>query len=129
MKISRKDFIKKFWSVILIPYALYVILMAKKHSRVSLSKEVRISNNLNGEINFFEDVICIKSGEDVTVFSSKCTHLGCQINKAQDGVLICPCHGSKFDLQGKALKGPANKKLIKLEFDEDKATNEYIIKV
>jgi arsenite oxidase small subunit len=39
-------------------------------------------------------------GDDASVvaFSSLCTHKGCRVSyKAEQGVLICPCHWSTFD--------------------------------
>jgi Rieske Fe-S protein len=41
-------------------------------------------------------------------FSSKCTHKGCAVNKVADGTIDCPCHGSKFNLDGTVAKGPAD---------------------
>ena len=44
--------------------------------------------------------------------SAICTHLGCIANwKSEDGIIACPCHGSKFDKDGKVLDGPAPKPL------------------
>ena len=40
-------------------------------------------------------------------FSAKCTHKGCTVNKVADGTIDCPCHGSKFNLDGTVAKGPA----------------------
>lgn len=44
-----------------------------------------------------------------------CTHLGCspqfkppgELNRKWPGGLYCPCHGSKFDLAGRVMKGVA----------------------
>ncbi|MFD6416295.1 Rieske (2Fe-2S) protein [Streptomyces sp. NPDC060194] len=41
-------------------------------------------------------------------FSSKCTHQGCAVGEVADGVINCPCHGSKFDANDGSVKaGPA----------------------
>jgi Rieske Fe-S protein len=44
-------------------------------------------------------------------FSSTCTHKGCTVDKIADGTIDCPCHGSKFNLDGTVAKGPADKPL------------------
>jgi len=45
-------------------------------------------------------------------FSSICTHQGCPVTAVQDGAIICPCHGSRFDIDtGAAVVGPAEEPL------------------
>ncbi len=44
-------------------------------------------------------------------FSATCTHKGCTVDKVADGTIDCPCHGSKFNLDGTVAKGPAAKPL------------------
>ncbi len=40
--------------------------------------------------------------------SRTCTHLGCKLNYHElEGLLICPCHKSRFSKDGKRLAGPA----------------------
>jgi Rieske Fe-S protein len=43
--------------------------------------------------------------------SAKCTHKGCTVDKVADGTIDCPCHGSKFNLDGTVAKGPAQEPL------------------
>ncbi len=44
--------------------------------------------------------------------SAVCTHLGCITNwKADQGIIACPCHGSKFDRDGTKIAGPAPRPL------------------
>ena len=44
-------------------------------------------------------------------FSAKCTHKGCTVDKVADGTIDCPCHGSKFNLDGTVANGPAQEPL------------------
>jgi Rieske Fe-S protein len=43
--------------------------------------------------------------------SAICTHAGCTVNEVVDGTINCPCHGSKYNLDGSVANGPATKPL------------------
>ncbi|HEX4720917.1 MAG TPA: Rieske (2Fe-2S) protein [Pseudonocardiaceae bacterium] len=45
-------------------------------------------------------------------FSTTCTHLGCQVDKVADGLIQCPCHGSRYSVvDGSVKAGPAPRPL------------------
>lgn len=54
-------------------------------------------------------------------FSTVCTHAGCNVSEVTDGLISCPCHGSKFKLDGTVANGPAKTpleaKAIKVQGD------------
>lgn len=45
---------------------------------------------------------------DFKGFSNVCTHTGCTLNSVTDKTINCPCHGSKFNLDGTVAQGPAS---------------------
>ncbi len=95
----------------------------------SARTKIILPNNLSEGITFLDKVIVRKDGENVKVFSSSCTHLGCKINSEAEDELICPCHGSKFSFDGNPTVGPAVKPLKQLELHKDKKSGEVIVYV
>lgn len=59
-------------------------------------------------------VIISLPGSSFVALSRICTHANCLVNYDEvSQKLPCPCHGSKFDLTGAVLNGPATKALVK----------------
>ncbi len=60
------------------------------------------------------DGFVIKSGDSMVVLSSICTHQGCNVAyNAAESSFACPCHGSKFKLNGEVINGPAKLSLAR----------------
>jgi len=108
---NRRIFLK----VIAVGIASFFIFIWNKFTQNQIDfigqKEKILPFNKNKQISFFDNYIVVNEYETTTVLTSHCTHLGCKINKTENSRLICPCHGSEYDLQGKVLKGPAYKNL------------------
>jgi Rieske Fe-S protein len=47
--------------------------------------------------------------------SAVCTHLGCIVSQEGAGGFHCPCHGSRFDAEGRVIEGPAPRPLAYLD--------------
>ncbi|MBE9114695.1 FAD-dependent oxidoreductase [Lusitaniella coriacea LEGE 07157] len=50
---------------------------------------------------------------DSEALSLSCTHQGCTVQKQADGGFLCPCHGARYDAQGRVVQGPAQEDLPK----------------
>lgn len=75
-----------------------------------------------GTIKFDEEHRAYIVGGQGGVFalSAVCTHLGCITRyHADEGVIACPCHGSRFDAEGSVVHGPAPRALPWLEVKAD----------
>jgi len=63
-------------------------------------------DNAAGELAF--GGYAVKTGGKVSVFAINCSHLGCSVAlNEKDKSFDCPCHGSRFHLDGTVLRGPA----------------------
>jgi len=62
-------------------------------------------------------VALVREGDAVYALNLICTHLGCTVHVTPTE-LICPCHGSSFDRQGRVLKGPADRQLQRYQVVE-----------
>jgi Rieske Fe-S protein len=62
---------------------------------------------VGGGVIVGEIVVTQAAAGDFKGFSSTCTHAGCSVNEVVDGTINCPCHGSKFNLDGSVAQGPA----------------------
>lgn len=75
------------------------------------------STTLNVEQNVY--IIRAKEGYFYAL-SAVCTHLGCITNwKAEEGIIACPCHGSKFNIDGIKIAGPAPRPLPRFQITLD----------
>lgn len=52
-------------------------------------------------------ILVIHQATGFTALSAVCPHLGCAVrwDRAEETIL-CPCHGARFDHQGRVLSGP-----------------------
>ncbi len=65
-----------------------------------------------GSVTFLPErrVYVFNSADGFFCISSVCTHLGCNVRHVSTGFL-CPCHGSRYDENGRVVTGPAPKPL------------------
>ncbi|MCX6857351.1 MAG: Rieske (2Fe-2S) protein [Verrucomicrobia bacterium] len=69
-----------------------------------------------------------------TVFvtlDSVCTHAGCTVNKflRGNGAMMCPCHGSRYDVYGRVIGGPADTDLVSYKTTFSPSSNVITVEV
>ncbi|GAB3996859.1 hypothetical protein GCM10029992_18160 [Glycomyces albus] len=63
-----------------------------------------------------ETVIVQPTADEFLAFSALCPHQGTIVEAPDDsGTIICPNHGSQFDLEGELLQGPAETGLTEVD--------------
>ncbi len=93
--------------------------MVSRDRTINSKQNVDFPFNSNKLITFDGDFIIVNRRNETKVFSARCTHLGCKIDQFEGDKLLCPCHGSVFNLDGKVTKGPAVLPLKEIDFEID----------
>ena len=75
--------------------------MAEEHD-LAEDELVGVSTNGTG-------ILLARHGGTIHAILDRCSHRGCSLSEGSldDGVVTCPCHGSRFELDGTLVKGPA----------------------
>jgi len=96
-------------SVLKLP--IYIFNNAKSFIGTKIIKNKSwYSNNISFYNENGKSLACYKDNKGIKhIVHNKCPHLGCslifnEVEKTWD----CPCHSSRFDIDGKCIKGPSN---------------------
>ena len=84
-------------------------------------------DNAAGDLAFAGFVVKDEVGA-LNVFAVNCSHLGCSIIFNQSAQSFdCPCHGSRFHLDGTVLRGPAAYPLSNLTWKQDNNPQDIVV--
>ena len=128
-KLSRRDFLKLAQTTLLTASGLLglggLVRFLSYASQPPAPTEFDLgpaSDFAPGARTVFPDIpaVLIRSDNGFIALSLVCTHLGCTVESQAEG-FACPCHGSRFDLQGKVKRGPASMPLpaLRVEISPD----------
>lgn len=126
-EISRRDFLglASLWAAILPALTMIggAFRMVKPDVRYEESARFKIGTIENfpvGTVKKLEDkkVFIFSNDDGLHAVSSICQHLGCIVNQVEWGFL-CPCHGSRYNENGKVIGGPAPRSLPWLEISQE----------
>lgn len=121
--VSRRDFLSLASLGMVVTSALALVggmfRMSKPTVRYEEATKFKIGKAENfpvGTVKKLDDkgVFIFSQDDGLHAISSVCTHLGCIVAVSETG-FQCPCHGSKYDENGKVIGGPAPRNLAWLE--------------
>lgn len=116
---TRRSFIGTLISLVAGGWLLGKYLTPKVRQKKTLLTVPRSELPQEGALVYREArVAVLRQGESVYALNLVCTHLGCTVNVTPTG-LVCPCHGSRFDKEGKVLEGPADRPLERYRVEAD----------
>lgn len=80
----------------------------------------RATDFVRGTTTYVEDakVFVRRDEQGIRAVSAVCTHLGCTVRREGTG-FVCPCHGSRYDENGRVTGGPAPRGLAHLAVTRD----------
>ncbi len=93
---------------------------------------IRVPANAPSSLPAGDPALVVKlSSGGYACFDAVCTHNGCRVGwDAQDGVMLCPCHGAAFDPNNHAavIQGPTDTPLMELPIAIDPKTGAITLK-
>ena len=128
---DRKKFLKLTLLLVLLHPLKFILSMTSitrgQNKNRKLFAEIPI--DVPDGITFYGSFFSNKSNESLRFYSTKCTHLGCRIKRQEKSQLVCRCHGSRFDTDGRVITGPADRDLQPLEYSIDHKEKKIVVKL
>jgi nitrite reductase/ring-hydroxylating ferredoxin subunit len=129
-RISRRGLLRVAGTLVGTPIAVAFASMLQRLQARQAPREVVVPPDIQGDVTFVDTVIVSRDHVGaLRVLSARCPHLGCQIDRLVDGVLVCPCHGSRFHPDGSVVSGPASSPLADLPYEIVRTTGNLIVHV
>ena len=118
VKRTRRNFLRQLSLILASIAGFFAFISLFRFAIPGLSKagnRVKIGKPASYPLNDYTYIpeyklFIYRDNAGVKVVSAICTHLGCVIEKTEEG-FQCPCHGSCFNESGKVISGAASKDL------------------
>jgi Rieske Fe-S protein len=117
---SRRDFLGELWrwagwtlsaaSGLLL---FRVLRAASPHVREIALDPQTVARAVDSGGSAVGDLFVTGNAAAPAALSLSCTHLGCRVSRTASG-FSCPCHGSRFDGEGRPIAGPARSPLARI---------------
>lgn len=124
---TRRNLLKL---ALLAPFSAAFVSMVGRLDAARPVRQIRVGPDLPDAVTFADDAI-VRRGSDgrPAILSARCTHLGCRIDRLDGDQLACPCHGSRFHLDGAVARGPAARPLPTLPFTVDPGSGAFVVEI
>lgn len=117
---SRRDFLSASWAAAGAGAAVAGIAAVGKAlsgspeeaRTVALSSELLKRAEADGGL-VHEGLLVRGPATAPVVLDLTCTHLRCRVAPIEGGGFSCPCHGSRYDAEGRPVSGPATRALAR----------------
>lgn len=115
---TRRNFLKQLSFILasIAGFFVFISLLRQFIPRMSqINRKIKLGNAGSYPLNTYtfipeHKIFIYRDHSGLKAISAVCTHLGCIIEKSENG-FQCPCHGSSFSDKGKAISGPASRDL------------------
>lgn len=121
--IDRRGILIRMSASIAAFFAGVRLSFAQKRLALSLDKAEKLKSPGGFSLLKIQDkeVLFIRESEEkIRAINPVCSHRKCTVTYSPEKKrIVCPCHGSNYDLDGSVLKGPAEKPLQVYEAELD----------
>lgn len=125
---SRRHVLGRLLAIgLAVPFLGGLVAMLRREQAASVPATVLIPPDTSVGLSVLDAVIVSRaSNGTIRVFSSRCTHLGCHIDRIVGDEAVCPCHGSRYRADGTVSAGPATRPLKPFRLEPDPVSGGWI---
>jgi Rieske Fe-S protein len=122
--------LRRLAAVLVLPFAGALAALVRRSGAGRPARQVQVAPEFRDGFAFGGEVVVHQAADGSTsALSTRCSHLGCRISRVEDGLLVCPCHGSRFHPDGRVATGPASTPLASLPVSSDPSTGTLVVDV